>query len=191
MRPSTAPGTYLFSIIALSLFAAIRALESTSVARSVNAGGICFSEPRFRAILDVSSDTRTRPSNVTVSHRPGNSCVIAIPTAQHGRVRSITLLAAAGFASQAQVRVTDSLLPQIAIDFHTTVGVAAIVRHRLRRHARIHAVRRRADGRPFRQIPHRRRRQRVAALLVALCGIARRCRSLRWRGWRPAPLPAG
>jgi MFS transporter, YNFM family, putative membrane transport protein len=37
------------------------------------------------------------------------------------------LLAAAGFASQAQVRVTDSLLPQIANDFHTTVGVAAIV----------------------------------------------------------------
>ena len=41
--------------------------------------------------------------------------------------RSIMLLAAAGFASQAQVRVTDSLLPQIATDFHTTVGVAAIV----------------------------------------------------------------
>lgn len=37
------------------------------------------------------------------------------------------LLAAAGFASQAQVRVTDSLLPQIASDFRTTVGVAAIV----------------------------------------------------------------
>jgi len=33
----------------------------------------------------------------------------------------------AGFASQAQVRVTDSLLPQIAADFHTTVGAAAIV----------------------------------------------------------------
>ena len=42
-------------------------------------------------------------------------------------VRSIILLAAAGFASQAQVRVTDSLLPQIATDFRTTVGVAAIV----------------------------------------------------------------
>jgi MFS transporter, YNFM family, putative membrane transport protein len=42
-------------------------------------------------------------------------------------VRSIILLAAAGFASQAQVRVTDSLLPQIASDFQTTVGVAAIV----------------------------------------------------------------
>ena len=41
--------------------------------------------------------------------------------------RSIALLAVAGFASQAQVRVTDSLLPQIAADFHTTVGAAAIV----------------------------------------------------------------
>ncbi len=37
------------------------------------------------------------------------------------------LLAVAGFASQAQVRVTDSLLPQIASDFHTTVGAAAMV----------------------------------------------------------------
>jgi MFS transporter, YNFM family, putative membrane transport protein len=41
--------------------------------------------------------------------------------------RSIALLAVAGFASQAQARVTDSLLPQIAADFHTTVGAAAIV----------------------------------------------------------------
>jgi predicted MFS family arabinose efflux permease len=37
------------------------------------------------------------------------------------------LLAVAGFASQAQVRVTDSLLPQIAADFHSTVGAAAMV----------------------------------------------------------------
>jgi MFS transporter, YNFM family, putative membrane transport protein len=36
------------------------------------------------------------------------------------------LLSAAGFASQAQARVTDSLLPQIAFDFHTTVGAAAL-----------------------------------------------------------------
>jgi YNFM family putative membrane transporter len=41
--------------------------------------------------------------------------------------RSIILLAIAGFASQAQVRVTDSLLPQIADDFGTSVGAAAIV----------------------------------------------------------------
>ena len=41
--------------------------------------------------------------------------------------RSIILLAVAGFASQAMVRVTDSLLPQIAHDFGTTVGQASIV----------------------------------------------------------------
>src|SRR5919204_6043806 len=41
--------------------------------------------------------------------------------------RSIILLAGAGFASQAMVRVTDSLLPQIAADFSTTVGAASIV----------------------------------------------------------------
>jgi predicted MFS family arabinose efflux permease len=48
-------------------------------------------------------------------------------TAPHSPTRSIVLLAVAGFASQAQVRVTDSLLPQIAADFGTTVGLASIV----------------------------------------------------------------
>jgi predicted MFS family arabinose efflux permease len=41
--------------------------------------------------------------------------------------RAITLLAIAAFAAQAMVRVTDSLLPQIAADLHTTVGAASIV----------------------------------------------------------------
>ncbi|MDB5599560.1 MAG: hypothetical protein JWN71_1604 [Xanthobacteraceae bacterium] len=41
--------------------------------------------------------------------------------------RSIALLALAAFAAQAMVRVTDSMLPQIAADFGTTVGDAAIV----------------------------------------------------------------
>ena len=49
------------------------------------------------------------------------------PDAQPNPTRSIVLLAVAGFASQAQVRVTDSLLPQIAGDFGTTVGAAAMV----------------------------------------------------------------
>src|SRR3954453_8788302 len=40
--------------------------------------------------------------------------------------RSIILLAFAGFASQSMVRVTDSLLPQIASDFGVTIGAAAI-----------------------------------------------------------------
>jgi predicted MFS family arabinose efflux permease len=61
------------------------------------------------------------PSNPDVSATSLSSPSRKTPT------RSIILLAAAGFASQAQVRVTDSLLPQIATDFRTTVGVAAIV----------------------------------------------------------------
>jgi MFS transporter, YNFM family, putative membrane transport protein len=52
---------------------------------------------------------------------------ISPPATQPNPTRSIVLLAVAGFASQAQVRVTDSLLPQIAGDFGTTVGAAAMV----------------------------------------------------------------
>ena len=52
---------------------------------------------------------------------------LASPDARKTPTRSIILLAGAGFASQAQVRVTDSLLPQIAADFGTTVGAAAMV----------------------------------------------------------------
>jgi YNFM family putative membrane transporter len=40
---------------------------------------------------------------------------------------AITLLAIAAFAAQAMVRVTDSLLPQIAADLNVTVGAASIV----------------------------------------------------------------
>jgi len=43
------------------------------------------------------------------------------------QTRAIVLLAVAGFASQAMVRVADSLLPQIAADFAITVGAASIV----------------------------------------------------------------
>ena len=41
--------------------------------------------------------------------------------------RAIALLAVASFASQAMVRSVDSLLPQIAADLDTTVGIASIV----------------------------------------------------------------
>ena len=51
----------------------------------------------------------------------------AAPLSRKTPTRSIILLAVAGFATQAQVRVTDSLLPQIAGDFHSTVGAAAMV----------------------------------------------------------------
>jgi predicted MFS family arabinose efflux permease len=42
-------------------------------------------------------------------------------------IRAIAWLAFAAFAAQSMVRVTDSLLPQIAVDFGTTVGAASIV----------------------------------------------------------------
>lgn len=42
-------------------------------------------------------------------------------------IRAIVFLAIAAFAAQAMVRVTDSLLPQIATDLNVTVGAASIV----------------------------------------------------------------
>jgi YNFM family putative membrane transporter len=48
-------------------------------------------------------------------------------TTERSPTRAIVLLAVAAFAAQAMVRVTDSLLPQIAADFNTTVGTAAII----------------------------------------------------------------
>src|SRR5882672_618072 len=59
--------------------------------------------------------------------RKPNARVTAPAAAQNVPTRSIILLAGAGFASQAMVRGTDSLLPQIAADFGTTVGEASIV----------------------------------------------------------------
>ena len=52
----------------------------------------------------------------------------ASPPAPGGSAtRAITLLAVAGFAAQGMVRVTDSLLPQIAADFGVSVGATSIV----------------------------------------------------------------
>jgi predicted MFS family arabinose efflux permease len=48
-------------------------------------------------------------------------------TPRLGAARPIILLALASFSAQAMVRVTDSVLPQIAADLHTTVGAASIV----------------------------------------------------------------
>ena len=49
------------------------------------------------------------------------------PPARGSATSAITLLAIAAFAAQAMVRVTDSLLPQIAADLDVTVGAASIV----------------------------------------------------------------
>ncbi len=96
-------------------------------------------------------------------------------TAQPARkfpVRSIALLAAAGFASQAQVRVTDSLLPQIAIDFNTTVGVAApVVTLYAVTHGSIQFIAGPLSDRfgKFRTVAVA---STIAAVLVAVCGLA-------------------
>lgn len=49
------------------------------------------------------------------------------PSSSGSATSAIALLAIAAFAAQAMVRVTDSLLPQIAADLETTVGAASIV----------------------------------------------------------------
>jgi MFS transporter, YNFM family, putative membrane transport protein len=81
----------------------------------------CRKKPAPRVVSTLAMVSVFLPSTSNVSVASPSSAPRQTP------VRSIILLAAAGFASQAQVRVTDSLLPQIATDFRTTVGVAAIV----------------------------------------------------------------
>ena len=51
----------------------------------------------------------------------------ATPVPRGSTTSAITLLALASFASQSMVRVSDSLLPQIATDFGVSVGSASIV----------------------------------------------------------------
>src|SRR5690348_1010346 len=62
-----------------------------------------------------------RPYRGTTVLAPSSS--IPLPS----QTRAIVLLAFAGFASQAMVRCADSLLPQIAVDFRTSIGTASIV----------------------------------------------------------------
>src|SRR6195256_5493654 len=109
MRPSTEEGWYVLSIIAVS-FRRIHGKKPATL-RPVNARN------RTGAHLEG-------PRTPNESRTPR---LTALPAAQKVPTRSIILLAGAGFASQAMVRVTDSLLPQIAADFGTTVGEASIV----------------------------------------------------------------
>src|SRR5215831_317960 len=99
MRPSTAEGWYVLPIIVVS-FRKFRGKKPAAL-RPVNAYNL-MDEQRMHVIS-------------------GQKRLEDVPT------RSIVLLAGAGFACQAMVRVTDSLLPQIAADFGTTVGEASIV----------------------------------------------------------------
>jgi YNFM family putative membrane transporter len=54
------------------------------------------------------------------------STLTEITASDRSATRAIAVLAFAGFASQSMVRVTDSLLPQIADDFGVSIGAAAI-----------------------------------------------------------------
>jgi len=63
--------------------------------------------------------------NVSVSSLAKSADADALT--QHRIYRALFLLAAAAFAAQSMVRVTDSLLPQIAADLSVSVGAASIV----------------------------------------------------------------
>jgi MFS transporter, YNFM family, putative membrane transport protein len=98
--------------------------------------------------------------------------VTSLPSSPPVPVRAIALLAFASFASQAMVRVTDSLLPQIAADFSTSIGAAAVV---VTAYAITHGSIQLVIG----PVGDRYGKYRVIALacgctavLVALCGMA-------------------
>jgi predicted MFS family arabinose efflux permease len=87
-------------------------------------------------------------------------------------IRAIALLAVAAFAVQAMVRVTDSLLPQIAVDLGVTVGAASIVvTVYLLAHGSVQLVIGPFGDRfgKFRCVTIA---AALAALMVALCGLA-------------------
>jgi predicted MFS family arabinose efflux permease len=94
------------------------------------------------------------------------------PSPPGSATRAITLLAIAAFAAQAMVRVTDSLLPQIAADFQVSVGATSVVvTAYLLAHGSIQLV----IG-PFGDRFGKYRSVAVAAgcatVMVALCGLA-------------------
>src|SRR5580700_4500331 len=105
MRPSTALGWYLFSIISLRPFCGVESPLRVDCQRCAGFGVFPSEPSEFQHVLYAPTSPE-HPEYKTP-------------------IRSIMLLAVAGFASQAQVRVMDSLLPQIAADLQTTVGIAA------------------------------------------------------------------
>jgi MFS transporter, YNFM family, putative membrane transport protein len=80
------------------------------------------------------------------------------------QTRAIVLLAMAGFASQAMVRVADSLLPQIAVDFGVTVGAASIV---VSTYAIMHGAMQLVSG----PVGDRLGKYRMIAVATALCAV--------------------
>jgi predicted MFS family arabinose efflux permease len=86
--------------------------------------------------------------------------------------RAIMMLAVAGFAAQAMVRSTDSLLPQIATDLHVTVGATSvIVTFYLLAHGSVQLVIGPIGDR-FGKYLCTALAAAAASLMVALCGLA-------------------
>ena len=79
--------------------------------------------PRFRGDERIGHNRAVEslpdPPESTLSPKP--------PVSRGSATSAITLLAFASFASQSMVRVSDSLLPQIAADMGVSVGAASIV----------------------------------------------------------------
>jgi YNFM family putative membrane transporter len=80
------------------------------------------------------------------------------------QTRAIVLLAVAGFASQAMVRVADSVLPQIASDFAVTVGAASIV---VSAYAVVHGAMQLVTG----PVGDRVGKYRMIAIATACCAV--------------------
>lgn len=93
-------------------------------------------------------------------------------------MRAIAFLAVATFSSTAMVRVVDTLLPQIAADLNTSVGIASIV---VTAYAFIHATSLLLAG-PIGDRAGKYRSIAIAcalsAITVALCGLAQSLSSL-------------
>jgi predicted MFS family arabinose efflux permease len=94
------------------------------------------------------------------------------PSPRGSTTSAITLLAIAGFAAQSMVRVTDTLLPQIAADLHVTVGATSIiVTVYLLAHGSVQLVIGPIGDR-FGKYLCMAVGAAVAAVMVALCGLA-------------------
>src|ERR1044071_750909 len=81
---------------------------------------------RARAKFDSRPARRSGTSREAATHRRAPPLPADLPP-KETPTRAVALLALAGFASQAMVRATDSLLPQIAADIGVTVGAASII----------------------------------------------------------------
>jgi predicted MFS family arabinose efflux permease len=98
--------------------------------------------------------------------------------AKGNATRAIALLSIAAFAAQAMVRVTDSLLPQMAADFQVSVGATSIVvTLYLLAHGSVQLVAG-ALGDRFGKYLCTAIAAAVAAIMVALCGLATSLESL-------------